>query len=574
MGAAAADDWGASGAPRKPKRGPIRRPPPRPVQEDPDRLKAALHARDAEGWTPAERANVVKLPEKPAEPPKLPPADQEQLTAVWLAFVEKYGANPLAFAEEVLGLKLMRHQRRFLLALAAGKRRIAMRSGHRVGKTLSLAVAALWHLLTKYPQKTLITAPSSGQLFGSLFPEIVSLSKKLPEFIRDLLNFYVDEINLKADPEGSFLIARTADANKPEAFQGMHSANVMLIWDEASGIDERLFNAARGSMASPNAVRIMAGNPTRLNNTFHRAFTTHAEKNFKIVVSSLGLPTVDQDFVDEVRDEFGEDSNEYRIRVLGEFPETDDDSYISNALVKAAMARNIVRPPMSMVVYGVDPSRSPDGRGDNTVITRRAGLHYVEDQKVFRKKDTMQIVGEIVAMAEEDRNRLVQEYKDAGRPLLYLPQVPAAVIVDVIGIGAGVVDRLRELDFNVIAVNAAETSSQDAGCLRERDALWKRTLTWLKDARSRLPKDDLLQTELTSAHYEHTSAGVLAIESKKAMKKRGLRSPDRADSLALALSCPPELLINPAFAGGHNSGRAGRLARGTGGPTVTQSRSY
>jgi phage terminase large subunit len=559
----AAEDWS-----RNPDR-PVRRPPPstrRPLSERPADLRKAIET----------RAKVEAVQGLPARPEVVAPEEpQAALQRLWLDFVEKYGTNPELFATEVLGLRLMRHQRLFLRALAAGKRRIALRSGHRVGKTLSLAVAALWHLLTKYPQKTLITAPSAGQLFGSLFPEIVSLSKKLPDFIRDLLNFYTDEINLKSDPDGSFLIARTADPNKPEAFQGMHSANIMLIWDEASGIDERLFNAARGSMASPRAVRIMAGNPTRLHNTFHRAFTTHAEKNFCIHVSSLGLPTVDNDFVEEVRDEFGEDSNEYRVRVLGEFPETDDDSYISNALVKAAQARNIQRPPMSMVVYGVDPSRSPDGRGDNTVITRRCGLHYVENQMVFRKKDTMQIVGEIVAMAEEDRNRMVAEYKDAGRPLLYLPQIPAAVIVDVIGIGAGVVDRLRELDFNVIAVNAAETSSDDKSCLRERDALWKRTLTWLKDARSRLPKDDLLRDELTAAHYEYSSAGVLTIESKKAMKKRGVRSPDRADSLALALSAPVELLVNPVFSsgGGHNAqGARGGLSRGTGGPTVQHSR--
>lgn len=527
--------------------------------------------RDPAGWTRQERgrhmSTVAPLEAKPAA--IQPEASQEALTRLWLDFIEKYGQDPVAFATEVLKIRLMRHQRRFLWALANGKRRIAMRSGHRVGKTMSLAIAALWHLLTKYPQKTLITAPSAGQLFGSLFPEIITLSKRLPDFIRDLLNFYTDEINLKADPEGSFLIARTADPNKPEAFQGLHSAHILQIWDEASGIDERLFNAARGSMASPNAVRIMAGNPTRLHNTFHKAFTTNAEKNYKIHVSSVGLPTVDQDFVDEVRDEFGEDSNEYRIRVLGEFPETDDESYISNSLVKAAMVRAIIRPPLSLVCYGVDPSRSPDGRGDNTVITRRYGLHYVAPQTVFRKKDTMQIVGEIQAMAEEDRNTYVRECKELGRPLLFVPQIPAAVVVDVIGIGAGIVDRLTELGFNVIAVNAAETSSDDKSCLRERDALWKRGLTWLKDARSRLPKCDLLRDELTGAHYDHSSAGVLAIESKKAMKKRGLRSPDRADSLFLTLSCPPDLLVAPQGAPGSvNAGFKGRLNRSSGGPTT------
>lgn len=496
----------------------------------------------------------VKSPGAPADNP-IPQNDdtdltQAQVEALWLDVIEKYENNPEGFATDVLGLKLMRHQKLILRKVGSKARRIAIRSGHRVGKTLILAVIALWHLVTKYPQKTIITAPSAGQLYGSLLPEIMSLSKRLPPFMRDLFQFYTDGIKLKADPDGSFLSARTADPDNPESFQGIHSANILFIWDEASGIDERLFNAARGSMASPNALRILAGNPTRLFNTFHKAFTTHAELYETFHVSSENLPTVDPDFVKEVEEEFGRDSNEFRVRVLGEFPETDDESYISARIVKAARVREIFRPKMSPVVYSIDPSRSPEGNGDPSVITRRYGHHYVDTQLSYRRKDTMQMVGEIQKLVEEDHNALVREFKEVGRSLLYLPPIPVAIIVDVIGIGAGIVDRLRELGFNVVAVNASESATDEAHCYRMRDALWKKGLNFLKDAKSKIPDDDLLEVELCGARYEYNSAGDLIIESKKSMRKRGLRSPDRADSLCLNLCCPPDLITNFLTAGG------------------------
>ena len=499
-----------------------------------------------------------------------PELTQARAEDIWTQFLELYTDDPVSFAENVLNIQLMRHQRRVLQAVASKRRRIAIRSGHRVGKTMLLAIISLWHLVTKYPQKTIITAPTAGQLFDSLYAEIMTLSKRLPDFIRQLFDYFTDSIQLKADPDGSFLSARTASPDRPESFQGIHSPHVLFIWDEASGIDERLFNAARGSMAAPNAIQILAGNPVRLNNTFHRAFTTNAELYEKFVISSVGLKTVDPDFVKEVADTFGADSNEYRVRVLGEFPDTEDESFIPAHLVRAARVRDIKPAPLSAVVYGVDPARQGD---DRTVITRRVGLHVIEEQFSFTKKNTMQIVGEIVALADKDRNRLIAEFKDAGRPLLFMPQVPAAIVVDVIGIGAGVVDRLLELGFNVISTNVSETATSEPFCYRERDAVWKRFKNWLEAGQCKLPDDDTLQSELTAAHYEYDSRGILKIESKKSLKKRGMRSPDKADSAMLALMASPELItgfLTTAQGGsiGYGSGPRGKLSRGSAAPTA------
>lgn len=497
---------------------------------------------------------------------------------LFFAFLVKYKDDPLRFAEEVLDLgtgadeELMEHQRAILDRIGRGlrgeapeARRLCIRSGHGVGKTRLLSIITVWFFVTRYPQKTVVTAPTAGQLGGSLWPEIKVLSRRLPDFIRNLFDFMSEEIRLKADPDGSFTAARTASPENAESFQGLHAKNVLFIWDEAAGIDQRLFNAARGSMADPNSMTILAGNPTRLNNYFHASFTTNAALWVRFKVSSVGKKTVNPDFIEEIAATFGRDSNEYRVRVLGEFPDTEDESYISAAAVRNAMSRQITVSPMSAVVYGVDPARFGD---DRTVITKRRGTFSLEKQIVLSKSDTMQVVGRIVSEAALDRDRLIAEYKEHGRPLMFLPPVPAQIVVDVIGLGAGVVDRLRELGYDVVAANAAEKATSDVNCVRERDAIWKRGKTWIEDGKCAIASDAELQTELTAPHYSYTSAGELQIEGKKDMKKRGLRSPDKADSALLTLIVDPTIFTEFGKTGadghkhlGYGSGPRGALKR-------------
>jgi hypothetical protein len=499
-------------------------------------------------------------------------------TELFEAFLKKYKNDPLAFAIEVLELgegqkeALMPHQFDILDRIGQGLRgelplvrRLALRSGHRVGKTRLLAILTVWFFVTRYPQKTIVTAPTAGQLEGGLWPEIKVLSRRLPGFMYELFDFMSEEIRLKADPDGSFTVARTASPENAESFQGQHSENILFIWDEAAGIDERLYNAARGSMGAANAMTVLAGNPTRLNNYFHKAFTTNASIWTRFRISSIGLKTMVPDFINEIIQTFGENSNEYRVRVLGEFPDTEDASFISAAAVRNAMEREISVPPMSAVVYGVDPARFGD---DRTVITKRRGTFNIEKQIVLNKADTMQVVGRIVQEASLDRDRLVAEFKEHGRPLLYLPPVPAQIVVDVIGLGAGVVDRLKELGYDVMAANAAEKAVSDVNCVRERDAIWKRGKAWLENGKCAIAKDAELQTELTAPFYAYTSAGELQIESKKEMKKRGMRSPDKADSALLTLIVDPTIFTEFAKGGadgqkslGYGSGPRGALKR-------------
>lgn len=388
----------------------------------------------------------------------------------------------MAFAEEVLGVKLLEWQKDFLRAVASGKRRISVRAGHRVGKSAVCSMTVVWFMATRYPQKTVVTAPAAGQLFDVLYPEIKRWVGVLPPAIRELFVVFTDRIVLKAELErkieNSFVSAKTSSVDRPEAMQGVHSENVLLIFDEASGIPEAVYSAAAGSMAGANAISILIGNPTRNAGTF---FSTHHELRFNwhtMHVSCIGNPLVSEDFINDTRDRWGEKSNDYRVKVLGEFPVAEARALIAAELVDAAMNRDVVLDMTQPLVFGVDVARFGD---DRSVICKRRG-NVVLEIKAQRGLDLMGTVGWTASEARVDG--------------------PAEICVDSIGLGSGVADRLRELKFNVRDVNVAEATAMNLGAYRLRDELWIMVRDWLNTRAGKLPKDDELRLELCAACYD------------------------------------------------------------------------
>ena len=114
---------------------------------------------------------------------------------------------------------------------------------------------------------------------------------------------------------------------------------------------------------------------------------------------------------------------------------------------------------------------------------------------------------------------------------------PSEILVDIIGLGAGVYDRCRELGLPVRGVNVGEAAASRENCARLRDELWFKGREWFQDRACSMPKDDALIAELTSPTYAFTSTGKMVVESKADMKKRGLRSPDLADAFLLTFAC-------------------------------------
>jgi phage terminase large subunit len=436
---------------------------------------------------------------------------------VWTTIVDTYRDRPIQFVEDLLlgnypNFRLEDWQRRFLKAVGRGERRISVRAGHGVGKSAACSWALLWFMFTRYPQKSICTAPTQSQLFDALFSEVKKWCNELPRFMRDQVEIFSDRIELKASPENSFMSARTSSSERPEALAGVHAEHVLLVVDEASAVPEPVFEAASGSMSGFTATTILISNPTRNTGLFFKTHHQLSEQWFRLHVSCLESKLVSPDFVQQIKDTYGETSSAYFVRVLGEFAPREDDVLIPAELVDAAMSRDVVLDTHEPLVYGLDVARFGD---DRTVLVKRQG-NVVMSPIVWSGQDLMQTVGRVINEAKQDS--------------------PAEILVDSIGVGAGVADRLREQGFNVRDVNVAEVSALNPIASKLRDDIWLTLKDWLGKRMCRLPRSEELRGELVGPTYTFLSNGKIKVEAKVDMKRRGLRSPDIADALCLTFA--------------------------------------
>jgi hypothetical protein len=197
---------------------------------------------------------------------------------------------------------------------------------------------------------------------------------------------------------------------------------------------------------------------------------------------------------------------------LGEFALADDDTLIPADLVDSAIERDIVTPEDEEIVYGVDVARYGT---DRTALCKRRG-NVVLEIKSWGGLDLMQTVGTVVNEAKLDN--------------------PTEICVDTIGLGSGVADRLREMGYNVVDVNVAESSAMNPNANKLRDDLWMSVKDWLGTRAVKLPNDESLRQELVAPRYSFTSLGKIVVESKDSMRRRGMRSPDLADALCLTFA--------------------------------------
>jgi hypothetical protein len=450
-------------------------------------------------------------------------------------WVARYRYDPAGYVREVLGvepdvwqLAVLGDYRGALLGDVLA-RRISVRSCHGPGKTAVAAWIASHHQLFCYPQKTAVTAPSSGQAFDSFYAELRHWIMRLPEDVRGLLEVKTDRVELKASPESSFLVVKTARRENPEALQGIHAEHVLLIADEASGVDESVFEAAGGSMSGRNAITLLIGNPTRTSGTFYDSHHSQRAGWKTHHVGWRDSPRVDPAYEREVREQYGEDSNVYRVRVLGEFADEDVNVVIPQELVLASVERDIRVNPAGVVVWGVDVAR---GGRDRSALCKRRGNVVVEPVKTWRTDDLMVLSG-----------YLMKEYRDTAPS-----ERPVDILVDAIGLGAGVVDRLREVGAPVRGVNVAESPAFDGGQRYRnlRTELWYRAAEWFSQKMCRLPNDPQLIQELSWPLAQFSSDGQkLQVEPKDETKKRHRgKSPDVADAFVLTFASHAASVVN------------------------------
>lgn len=401
-------------------------------------------------------------------------------------------------------------------------RQISAVSGHGVGKTTALAIIIIHHACMFFPQRCVCTSATEKQLFNALAAEVKAWMKKLPQPVQDLFVITTERIVLKSNPDESYIAFQTSSKENTESLAGIHSQHVLLVVDEGSGVPDPVYEGASGSMSDYHALMFVTGNPVRSMGEFYESHKNPdtAHRWIRLHLDCRYSPRVSPTWIRDMADKYGEDSNAFRVRILGQFPLQDDEAFLSRDVVEAAVTRDVELVPVPIRVWGVDCARF--GRDKSALVMRVGNVVEEDGIYIWGGLNTMQVVGRVANLYEA------------------LPAYlrPTEINVDVIGIGAGVVDRLRELKLPVRGINVSETASLSGAYANLKTELWDRGKTWFMKRDCKIPNSKELIDELCAPSYDFASSGKLALESKKKVRKRtqGRMSPDVADAFMLTFA--------------------------------------
>lgn len=436
--------------------------------------------------------------------------------------------DPVGWIEHQLGERLWSRQREIAQSVV-DHRYTAVQSAHATGKSyLAARLAAHWICSHDVGDAFVVTtAPTATQLEAVVWRELGRAHQKgeLPGRLSGgsvpMWRIGAEIVAYGRKPQ-DLLDAEQAAA----AFQGIHARYVLVILDEAAGIPPWLWEAV-DSLVTNEAARVLAiGNPTDPSSDFAKVCQPGSGWNV-ITVSAFDTPAftgervsrsllevlVSPRWVEERKKRWGEGTPLYVSKVLGEFPDVAEDTLISPAMVTAAQERD--RSEVAGTdhgTYGVDVARQ--GNDETVAYLNRAGHIRVAHRR--QGSDTMRTAGEV------------------ARLLKSRDQTQA--VIDVIGIGAGVYDRLREQGLNVRSFQGSEKPQRpDRFANKRAESYWRLREELLEGRIDLDPADEELAAQLLSIRWRPNSRGLILIESKEEMRKRGLPSPDRADAVAMSI---------------------------------------
>ena len=443
--------------------------------------------------------------------------------------IRLYRQDPLVFFQEVTRFQPDDWQVEAARAIAQG-RRLAVRSGQGVGKTAFEANVVLWFLACFPYPRVVCTAPTRQQLNDVLWAEIAKWMES-SQILGLLLNWTKTRVYMRGYEKRWFAVARTA--TKPENMQGFHEDNMLFVVDEASGVADPILEAVLGTLSGPNNKLLYCGNPTKATGGFADAFGRDAATWYTMTVSSRDSPRTNKDNIAALEAKYGVHSNVVRVRVDGLPPLAEDDVFIPISIAEQATMNEPVehvRP--SRIAIGVDVARFGD---DQTVISTNIDNDIVSIQK-RHGQDLYKTSEDILAAYI----RLKERYPES---------LMVYAIIDDTGLGGGVTDILRherdarELnDLEIIPVNFGAAVPDKEAAQNYADIstwMWSIIRDKAQTGLLHLPDDAELIAQLSTRKYVFSGTPPkIKLEGKDALKKRGLPSPDIADSVALALYEP------------------------------------
>jgi len=459
--------------------------------------------------------------------------------------------DPAWFVRNILGERPWSGQVRIMESVRDHPE-TAVSSCHGIGKDWTAARVVLWFLLAHYPSLVLTTGPTDRQVRHILWVEIAKAWGKAKPQLR-ALGYDVDSCRLLTqelyiDKEGvnQRAIGFTAPSGDPDKFQGWHCPNILAVLDEANGIGSEIRLGIDGCLTSGHTRKLEIGNPTDPSSEFAKSFKTAGVS--KLQFSAFDTPNFTTFGItrDDIRKgtassgpwlekiagrpmpephlvtpawvaarwhRWGESSPHVQSRIEGRFPESGEDQLIKHKWLEAAQTRSLEVKDRDPNILAVDVARFGS---DSTIIGHRTGDRFRIGRRRWGQIDTMETSGHVArALAETGASE---------------------ARIDEGGVGGGVLDRLRELRRPVFGINFGESPDDPERFVNKRAEIYWHLRERFEQGRIDLDaEDEDLCAQLATIKWSVDSKGRILIESKKEMKKRGVSSPDDADTCAMAM---------------------------------------
>lgn len=445
----------------------------------------------------------------------------------WDSFVKT--VRPLWFAEYREGLHLTWQQSLALYGVDKAIRkecsaRISIVSGHGIGKSMILSVLILWFLFIHPDCQIGCTSPGKEQMYDVLWKEIKKWIDKMPQQMAEMYQWETTHVRIKESPETWFARAKTASKENTEALAGLHADWVLIAVDEASGVDEPIFETMEGALTSGNIIVFIISNGTRSIGYFYDTHHKDKERWQNYAFSSLDSPRVDKKYVEAISAKYGTDSVQYAIRVKGEFPDEgvmDDKGY-----VQLFNERDI-----HIVRY--DHEWKPVGRTIGALDASGEG----QDESEWAVRDRMRAA----LVAEEKISTPASMAMKSLTVCTKFGVDPYDFVIDSFGKGSDVSMEIAlatsryPRPWRVTPVNIGEP------CLDPEDRLlyvniramiFYKMMLWAR-AGGEFMDSQGLKEELLSVRFKRTINGRIQIMGKVEMKKLGFKSPNKADACSM-----------------------------------------
>ena len=408
---------------------------------------------------------------------------------------------------------------------------LARSSGRGPGKSALLSMINYWVASCWIGGTSIVTANTEAQLRTRTMAELgkwhtmainrhwfekSSMVLRPQPWFKDLI-----EQQLSIDTQYYYVEGQTWSEENPDAFAGAHSQIAMaLTYDEASGIPDPIWAVSEGFFTDPAFLRLwmVISNPRNTSGRFFDCFNKDKVFWHTKTIDSRTVEGIDPTVYQRIADKYGEDHDVTRVEVKGLPPKTGESAVISMGLVEDAVNRDVVSTETAKIIWGLDVARFGM---DRTALCKRRGNELLEKPLSWRGRDLMQTTGKVVAMYEAAREK----------------DKPDVIVVDAIGLGAGVVDRLKENGLPVKGVNVSASPAVGDRFMKLRDELYFRMRDWFEGRYCKIPEgcDDLMG-ELVMPVYDYQSNGKIKVASKQEIRKLSGRSPDLSDAFMLTFA--------------------------------------